>query len=395
MKITIVMPTYNEAQNIGRMIDQLLPVFDGISHHQMSLLVVDDNSPDGTQDIVRAKMAVHGAIDLITGTKEGLGKAYVRGMDHAIRSGADALFEMDSDFSHDPKDVPRMIAALEQGFDFVIGSRYVPGGTIPEEWGTVRKLNSWGGNLVARHIAGMSEIRDCTAGFRCIRTNLLRRIDLSTIKTQGYGFQVSLLHAAKVNGARITEIPVHFVDRTAGTSKLGLRDIVEFIFNAAAIRMTSLQTFLRFCLVGASGVIANLSLLSLLLAAGVDKFIASPLAIEGSIIWNFFLNYRWTFAERQTKTRVRTKGLQFNVVSILSLSVSYGCFLLLSKYTDASPYLAQVAGIIPATAVNYFLNSYWTFADERGLRSAPTSEGISTATADETAENSKICLVEP
>jgi len=363
MKVFIVLPTYNEKANIGRMISSLDRVFASLPH-DMNILVVDDNSPDGTQDVVREFQTGRPHLHLITGQKQGLGKAYIRGMEEALRRGAEAVFEMDSDFSHDPSDVPRLLTALEQGADFVIGSRYVPGGSIPAEWSTYRKLNSKFGNIVARYVAGIYPVRDCTAGFRCIRSTVLHAVDLSTIRTQGYGFQVSLLHAAYICGARIREIPVKFTDRVEGESKLGFKDIVEFIANAGSIRLRGMETFAKFCTVGLSGVGVNLGIFSLLHAMGLSKYVASPLAIEASILWNFTLNHKWTFSERQTQRRTAIKGLQFNLVSLVALAISFGTFVVLSKlFPEGSPHLFQVLGIIPATAVNYFLNSYWTFVD--------------------------------
>ncbi|WP_141734622.1 GtrA family protein [Oligoflexus tunisiensis] len=376
MKVFLVLPTYNERANIGRMISSLDQVFQTL-RHDMNILVVDDNSPDGTQDVVREYQTTRPYLHLITGQKQGLGKAYIRGMEEALRLGADAVFEMDSDFSHDPWDVPRLLKALEDGADFVIGSRYVPGGSIPAEWSTYRKLNSKFGNIVARYVAGIYPVRDCTAGFRCIRARVLQDVDLATIRTQGYGFQVSLLHAAYISGARIREIPVKFTDRVEGESKLGFQDIIEFIVNAWSIRLRGLETFARFCVVGFSGVIVNLGLFSLLHAAGLSKYIASPLAIEASILWNFTLNHKWTFAQRQNQRRTAIKGLQFNLVSLVSLGISFGTFVLLSHlFPEGSPHLFQVCGIIPATAVNYFLNSYWTFVDRGRVVSdgTPASE---------------------
>ncbi|WP_324962424.1 glycosyltransferase family 2 protein [Oligoflexus sp.] len=363
MKVFIILPTYNERANIGRMIGSLDRVFETL-HHDMNILVVDDNSPDGTQDVVRECQSTRPHLHLITGQKQGLGKAYIRGMDEALRLGADAVFEMDSDFSHDPWDVPRLLSALEEGADFVIGSRYVPGGTIPEEWSLYRKLNSKFGNIVARYVAGIYPVRDCTAGFRCIRAKVLQDVDLSTIRTQGYGFQVSLLHAAYISGARIREIPVKFTDRVEGESKLGFKDIVEFIVNAGAIRVRGMETFAKFCVVGLSGVGVNLGIFSVLHATDISKYVASPVAIEASILWNFAWNHKWTFAQRQNQRRTTIKGLQFNLVSIVALAISFGTFVLLSTlFPDGSPHLFQVLGIIPATGINYFLNSYWTFVE--------------------------------
>jgi dolichol-phosphate mannosyltransferase len=162
--------------------------------------------------------------------------------------------------------------------------------------------------------------------------------------------------------ARIEEIPVEFVDRSAGDSKLGLSDIVEFIINAWWIRFRRSTTFIKFLLVGASGVFVNLALFTLLLNAEVNKYLASPIAIEASVISNFLLNNYWTFRSRQTRDRVRVKGLKFNLVSLIALGVSYSTFIVLSViFPGVSPQIHQFLGIIPATLVNYFLNSYWTF----------------------------------
>lgn len=362
MKVIIILPTFNERRNIAELVGALQDEFKRMAH-DMHILVVDDNSPDGTADIVRHLLGKYGNVHLIEGKKAGLGAAYIRGIRHALETlQADAVFEMDADFSHKPEDIPRLMSELDAGADFVIGSRYVSGGTIPKEWGLFRRLNSIGGNIAARYIAGISRIRDYTAGFRAIRASLLENIDLASLRVQGYAFQVALLHEAILAGARVTEVPVDFVDRKHGKSKLGLSDIIEFIYNVWWIRLQSSKTFIKFAIVGSSGVIVNLGSFSLMLALGINKFIASPVAVELSIISNFLLNNYWTFRRRKTKDRTRIKGLKFNVVSIFSLGISYGVFVTLSfTFPDAPPQLHQLIGIIPATLVNYLANSYWTF----------------------------------
>jgi len=349
--------------------------------------VVDDNSPDGTADVVRAAMPVHPNLHLITGAKQGLGAAYIRGMRHAMdQLSADVVFEMDADFSHDPADVPRLLQALQDS-DFVIGSRHMRGGSIPADWGWLRKLNSAGGNWVARYVVGLYRIRDCTAGFRAIRTRILRDVDFGALRVKGYAFQVALLHQAVTLGASVREIPVHFTDRTKGESKLGLRDIVEFVLNAWWIRLRSLQTFIRFALVGASGTVVNLGVFSILLHAGINKFVASPIAIEASIVWNFLLNNSWTFGHRKTRDRVHVRGLKFNVVSLASLAVSFGTFAALTLLVPRfSPQLNQLIGIIPAMFVNYFLNSYWTFRHDHES-DTPGGARQRTVTQRTTADN--------
>jgi|SRR6516164_8233442 dolichol-phosphate mannosyltransferase len=366
MRVVIIIPTFNERGNIGRLIDELQAVF-ALLPHDMQILIVDDNSPDGTIDVVTAYRERYANLHALQGEKQGLGAAYVRGMHHALSElRADAVFEMDADFSHKPADIPRLLGALESGADFVIGSRYVRGGSIPREWGFHRRLNSRFGNIVARYVAGLYRIRDCTAGFRAIRADVLRGIDLSRFRVQGYAFQIALLHAAVVRGATVLELPVEFVDRTVGESKLGIKDIVEFLVNAAAIRFQSSKVFIKFCLTGASGVLVNLGVFSALMALGVNKFVASPIAIQCSIITNFLGNNYWTFRRRNLVGPVRVRGLRFNIVSLLSLCVSYLTFVALSRgFPRIAPQATQLIGIVPATLINYFLNSYWTFRDPR------------------------------
>lgn len=362
LNVVMILPTYNERDNIGNIIDALQVQFRHMPHN-MQVLVVDDTSPDGTADVVREKQVTYSNVHLLMGQKAGLGAAYIRGMIHAMdQLQADVVFEMDSDFSHKPEDVPRLMAALDQGADFVIGSRYVKGGSIPKEWGVLRRMNSLGGNIVGRYIAGIYKIRDCTAGFRAIRTSLLRRIIFEDLRVQGYAFQVALLHEAVSLGAIVKEIPVDFVDRTEGESKLGISDIIEFILNAWWIRLHSSKTFIKFAVVGLSGVIVNLGVFTLLLQANVNKYLASPISIEASIITNFLLNNYWTFRQRKSRDHLRIKGLKFNMVSLVSLVVSYSTFVVLSILFPATPpEIHQLVGIAPAMFINYFLNSYWTF----------------------------------
>lgn len=239
MRVVLIIPTYNERGNIGRLIEELQRIFTSLPH-DMHVLVVDDNSPDGTIDVVREQQRRGSNIHALQGAKQGLGAAYIRGMRHAIDAlQADAVLEMDADFSHKPADVPRLLAALDAGAELAIGSRYVEGGSIPREWSLYRRLVSLFGNLAARYIAGIYRVRDCTAGFRAIRVQVLQRIALESFQVQGYAFQIALLHAAIASGARVVELPVEFVDRTVGESKLGVRDILEFLRNVAWIRFQS------------------------------------------------------------------------------------------------------------------------------------------------------------
>jgi dolichol-phosphate mannosyltransferase len=182
------------------------------------------------------------------------------------------------------------------------------------------------------------------------------------LQVKGYAFQVALLHRAVRLGANVVEIPVHFADRELGQSKLGLSDILEFIVNAWWIRLWSARTFIKFGIVGATGVVVNLTTFSALLAGHTNPFVASPIAVEVSILWNFLLNNAWTFRYRSKAEHIGIRGLKFNVVSLFSLAVTFAAFVALSQLFPNLPLqIDQLAAICPAIAVNYFLNSYWTF----------------------------------
>ncbi len=233
-KITIVVPTYNEAANIRELLREIGKVSENIGERELNVLVVDDNSPDRTADLVKELDMINVYL-LERKRKEGLGRAYIDGFGYAIRElGSDVVFEMDADFSHDPGDLPRFLAEIRNGFDLVSGSRHIVGGSIPG-WSFHRRLISYVGNLLAKEILGM-QVSDCTSGYRAIKTSLLGEINLEEINVKGYAFQMSLLHSAIAHGARIKEIPIVFHRRRGGESKLGLGDIAEFLAELVRIR---------------------------------------------------------------------------------------------------------------------------------------------------------------
>src|SRR4051795_1817133 len=212
----LVLPTYNEAENLERIVRASLPELARATpdHH---ILVVDDGSPDGTGEIADRLAAELGPVEVLHRTaKEGLGRAYLAGFERALASGADLVLEMDSDFSHDPKDLPRLIEASRDA-DLVLGSRYVPGGGVVD-WGLSRRLLSRGGSWYARRILGIP-IRDLTGGFKCFRRQVLEKLDLGGIDAYGYGFQIELTYRAITAGFRVREIPITFRERQKGTSK--------------------------------------------------------------------------------------------------------------------------------------------------------------------------------
>lgn len=246
----IVLPTYNEKDNIGGLLEAIQSQRLRLKGTKLSVLVVDDSSPDGTGEIVQEYSKKYPNIHLLSGTKkQGLGTAYIRGFKHAIdRLGADVVFEMDADFSHNPDDIPRLLTEVINGSDFVIGSRYVYGGSIPKNWSLLRKANSRWGNFFARRIAGLGKVKDCTSGYRAIKANLLKKIDLDKLGVKGYAFQINLLNQALKNGARVTELPINFTDRTNGKSKLRFVDILEFIASSFVIGLSRLKPLIYFLL---------------------------------------------------------------------------------------------------------------------------------------------------
>lgn len=220
MKTLIIIPTYNEVENLRPLLKELFtyaPVTD--------VLVVDDNSPDGTGQLADEIHNENPQVQVMhRAGKLGLGTAYIAGFKHAIEHGYDAAFEMDADFSHDPRYLPDFLSKIEQA-DLVIGSRYIPGGDTPN-WSFSRRFISGGGNIFARFMLALP-IHDCTAGYRCYRREVLERIDLDTVESQGYAFQVEMAYRVRRKGFKIVETPIIFKDRRVGKSKMSRTIFLE------------------------------------------------------------------------------------------------------------------------------------------------------------------------
>ncbi len=245
MKTTIVLPTYNEKENIEDFLFAVLDEIKKIENFDINILVVDDYSPDGTADIVKKLIEKENKVNLLLNNTRGLGRAYVAGFKYAIENfSPDILIEMDSDFSHDVKKIKELLDAINKGADFAIGSRYVKGGSIPSNWALIRKLNSRWGNIFARLIAGLYGVKDCTSGFRAIRTDILKKVNLGKLNANGYSFQMNILFECVNAGAKVSEIPIDFIDRTKGKSKLGLYDILEFMVNSFTLRVKLIKKIL-------------------------------------------------------------------------------------------------------------------------------------------------------
>jgi dolichol-phosphate mannosyltransferase len=221
----LILPTYDEAENIEQIVHASLAVLRRAAPGAHRILIVDDSSPDGTGDIADRLAREHDVVHVLHRTeREGLGPAYLAGFAHALAAGAGFVLEMDSDFSHDPADLSRLLVAVRDA-DLALGSRYVPGGGV-SDWGLVRRIVSRGGSFYARLVLGM-KVRDLTGGFKCFRREVLEAIDLPTVRSRGYAFQVELTHRAVRAGFRVVEVPIVFREREHGQSKMTWRIAIE------------------------------------------------------------------------------------------------------------------------------------------------------------------------
>jgi dolichol-phosphate mannosyltransferase len=217
-RIWLIIPTYNEAENVGPIVQAVAEEMTKVAPGEYRILIVDDNSPDGTGALAEKLTQELTTVEVMhRAEKDGLGRAYIAGFEHALAAGAELVVEMDADFSHDPKYLGDLIAAADDA-DLVLGSRYVAGGAV-RDWGIVRKLISRGGTFYARAVLGI-KVHDLTGGFKCIRRQVLETIDLSSLRADGYVFQIEVTYRAVSSGFKVREVPILFVDRAAGSSKM-------------------------------------------------------------------------------------------------------------------------------------------------------------------------------
>ncbi len=232
MQATVCLPTFNELPNI----ELMLRALGGVLRPGDRVLVIDDSSPDGTGEVADRLAAELDFVDVLhRERREGLGPAYIAGFRHALAAGAELVLELDCDFSHDPADVPRLIGAAESGADIVLGSRYVPGGSVAN-WGLVRRTISRGAGWYTAVFLQMG-VRDPTGGFKCFRRRVLETIDLDAIDSHGYVFQIETTYRAKRAGFSVVELPITFSDRERGRSKMSRAIVVEAIWRVPLLRL--------------------------------------------------------------------------------------------------------------------------------------------------------------
>lgn len=353
MKIVIIMPAYNEAENIGPMITELFDKeFPQIKKADMHLLVVDDFSPDGTGDIVKKYQSKYPNLHLLQKPKEGLGWAYIRGMQYAMSQlQADAVMEMDADFQHPPRFVKDMVTAFMDGADYVIGSRYIKGGSIPKEWAFSRKFVSYFGNLFIRLVLLKPKIHDLTTGFRLTRVRgVLDKIDLEHLmEPNRFAHKVDLLYQSIKNAKKVVEVPLEFASRTKEKSKFNPKEMISTFKVAVILGIKDKQKFIKFGTVGFAGYLVNALTLLLFTRLNFPSWGAWGLSTELAIINNFVFNNIWTFKDQQIKrgAGLISKFLQFNLTSAGGLIIQ----VVVGVVTDRliSPHYRQI--VLPLTVV--------------------------------------------
>ena len=317
----IVIPTYNEADNITRLIDAVCDTVKTIDGWDFKLLVVDSKSPDKTADIVKSIQKTNKAVYLLDTEKEGIGKAYTRGFQHALEKfKPDVLFEMDADYSHDPKALPSFIRKIDAGADMVIGSRYTKGGSIPKDWGLDRKIFSVMGNLIVRAGFLKLSITDWTGGYRAIRANLVAASIHHVNRYTGYVFQIALLDFAVKHGAKIAEVPIKFTDRKYGVSKINSGHYIQNIFTY----IFQHSTFVKYVITGGMGFLLDFGILyTLYRVMGWPIWLSQMISAETAILSNFTFNNFWAFSHKREAGRRRflKNIVKFHGVSAGSLII--------------------------------------------------------------------------
>lgn len=344
MIITVIIPTYNEKVNIQKMIPLLEEeVFPEIKNHTMKILIADDESPDGTVEEVKNFKKKWRNIEILEGTKEGLGAAYVRAMKYAMNEmKSDAVVEIDADFQHDPKDIIRFVKAMDDGADYVIGSRYVKGGKIPEEWALHRKIMSFFGSLFARIVLLTPSIHDMTSGYKMTKTSFLKNVDLDNLYSKYYAYKIHILHDVVRQGAKVKEVPIIFYERTEGSSKITIKDLFDSFFIVLKLRYRDSKRFIKFLIVGGTGFVIQVLIQEITIRTGFTYFLATifgatlhshdfqalaqsigvGFGAEAAILSNFLFNNFWTFHDTRklkTKSPFISRLLKFNSASLASI----------------------------------------------------------------------------
>ncbi len=378
MKIVVIIPTYNEKDNVESIIKQVFEQAKHIPNHELHVLIVDDNSPDGTGSIVEKMMQTNTCLHLLKGEKQGLGAAYVRGFKEARANlHADVVMEMDADGSHPPSFIPAMIKAIDDGADVAVGTRYIKGGSIPNDWGITRKFLSQVGNIIARVVLFLPQYHDMTTGFRATRTSMLQKVNLDGLLSKRFAYKIHLFHALHMAGAKIVEVPFAFVDREKGYSKMPRNEIIDSLRVVFSIRLYESRQLVKFLIVGTIGFTVNAVILYILDDTAAGFFLPSPetqgnflmfplkdtrlfwatvISGELSIFSNFIFHERWTFKHRDKSGNDILRFLKFNVSSIVSPIISIVTVNILTPHFGLPKIISLGIGTLLGLIWNYTVN---------------------------------------
>ncbi len=313
------MPTYNEESNIGQMIKAVSDVVSGDKNNEYTLLVVDGNSTDKTQSIVKENITKYKFVELLPEVqKSGLGGAYVYGFRHAMNDlQADVVIEMDADFQHDPKDILRLVGEITNGYDYVIGSRFVKGGSIPKEWNIRRKFWSFGGNLFSKAVLGIYSVNDFTSGFKATRVKgFVDKIDLDSVLSKGFAYKIDLLYKTFKLGAKIKEVPISFGVRDRGDSKMEKNNASDSMKVVVMLRYNQNKNLFKFLIVGFVGLFVDTGLFNLLRLTSLGSGMAPIVSGFVAMLTTFILNNYWSFTER------KIEGLNKKIIGFLVYAIS-------------------------------------------------------------------------
>ena len=360
------MPSYNEAKSVPRMVEAMAGILPKIKDHQVELLYVDDSSPDGTADVVRGLQKKYSWLHLLVNPKKaGLGAAYAAGMPYAMKElKADWLMEMDADFQHPPADVPRLVAEINKGFDYIVASRYIPGGSIPAAWSFQRKFLSVVGNLVARVFLIMPKIHDITGGFKLSRVKgFMDEFDFGTLLSKRFAYKIHLFFYMVQKGAKVKEVPFAFGNREEGESKIiknEMQETLRVIF-LLQFHNPKIRRFFKFGVVGGTGLFLQTTIFEIL---GVFTKILTPsqatvVGGEVAIISNFTLNNLWTFRDyKVTGPKIILKFIQFNLTSLIALVIQFVILRIGEFFARGSALIIQFfyfGAIFIVLIVNYYI----------------------------------------
>lgn len=355
-ELTVVVPTFNEAPNVAALLQRVHAALAG--HVDYEVVIVDDNSPDGTAEVALSLQDRYPVRVIVRKNERGLASAVIEGFRQAQ---GEVVGAIDADLQHPPEKLPELLRKVREGADVVVASRYEPGGAI-ESWTLGRKVVSRGARLLAYVFTPSSRCsRDPLSGFFLLRRSVVEGVDLRPV---GYKILLEILVRGKAN--RVDSVPFSFADREAGQSKYGMREQVNYLRHLARLMPAdrALRRFLKFCLVGGSGVLVNMGLLWLLTEqAGLFYLASSAVAVECAIVNNFIWNDVWTFRDRRAtgwQARLGRLG-RFNVVSLAGLGINVLVLWLFTDHLGVYYLLSNLAGIVVATMWNFLVNARWTW----------------------------------